>query len=319
MTETDLFAAARQAADSAGGFFLDLPHHVLCHIPAARNPLGRLVVSFDNLASRREERARMPWGHEVLGAQGWSVLGVMVKRPDWFRDPELWAAFDQLRDQGFFRQFAQVSMYGASMGGYGALAFAPAAPGCTVMAFAPQSSLNRALVPFETRYRFGRRLGDWRAATYSDAAEGLKAAGKVYVAYDPWEPLDKAHAARLTGPNVTPLQMRGVGHKIPPALKRMGLLKAVALEALTGTLTAPEFHRMFRARRDMPLWQANLLSKARHEGHLQLALRAADHCLRRQPHWRVRHERQQLTAALAAEAGRGNTPPAQISSDSDPT
>ena len=57
----------------------------------------------------------------------------------------------------------------------GALAFAPLAPGCTVMAFAPQRSLDPALCPFESRYRHARLTTDW-SLPFGDAAEGLRAA-----------------------------------------------------------------------------------------------------------------------------------------------
>lgn len=300
MAETPLpddpFAAARARALEAGGFFKELPHHTFCYIPGSKE---RLVVSFDNLAASRDT-VRSPWGDKFLSPRGWSILGIMSRRFDWFRHEAVWQTFDSLRDTGFFRSFGAVSMYGSSMGGYGALAFAPAAPGCTVLAYAPQSSLLRDLAPFETRYRVGGRLGDWSGA-YADAAEGIRSAGRAYIAFDPRESIDRAHVARLAGDNTILLPMPSIGHKIPPLLQKMRILKPIAEGALTGTLTEAEFVRIFRARRKSPRWRLNLIERAIAHGHRKLALSALESSLAEAPNWRIRHLRNELRAQMAAD------------------
>jgi len=109
----------------------------------------RLVVSFDNLSSVRDPALdRGPWGYEFVRKAGWSQLGILAFRPDWFRDPALFAYLEGLRDSGFFARFRDVAFMGTSMGGYGACAFSSLAPGCTVIAFSPQSTLDERLVPW---------------------------------------------------------------------------------------------------------------------------------------------------------------------------
>ncbi len=284
--QSDLFADLKAVASASNGFVHDMTHHVIGYLPSGNS---RLVVTFDNLASRKAEGPRLPWGHGFLSAQGWDVMGILVKRPDWFRDPELWDAFDRLRDDGFFARYAHVAMYGSSMGAYGALAFAPAAPGCTVLAFAPQSTLERTAVPFETRYRYGRNLGPW-SGRYVDGADGVRAAGRAYIAFDPRERLDAAHAARMTGQNITFLRMPGVGHKIPPALQQMGILKPVVLAALAGELEPPVFNSLFRARRKSLAWTSDLLDRAAKAGHVRLAIAAAERLLTEDPRWKIRQQ-----------------------------
>lgn len=299
--EPDPFAPVRAAANASGGFCHEMTNHVAALLPCAGQ---RLVVSFDNLVSPKAEGARMPWGHEFLARQGWDVLGIMARRADWFRHPDLWDFFDRLRDEGFFRRYQAVSMYGASMGGFGALTFAAAAPGCTVLAMAPQSTLAPRLTPFEHRFRYACRHHDW-TGRYADAAEGVRTAGRAYVLFDPMEQADAAHAARLDGPNVTLLRLPHAGHKLPPALRRMGLLKDVALPALTGGLEPSGFYRLYRQRRNSVPWLVNLLAHARQRGHLDAGLRLADTLLETRPHFKLRKERRALQAALDAR----NSPP----------
>jgi hypothetical protein len=294
----DAFALQRQRAADAGGFLLELDNHVLTWLPGRGD---RLVVSFDNLAAVRETEDRIIWGQKFLTAQGFDLLGIQIKRRDWFRDAALIAALQDLRDDGFFRRFPAVSMYGSSMGAFGALAFAPLAPGCTVMAFAPQRSLDPRLCPYETRYRHARLTTDW-SHPFGDAAEGLRAASRAYVAYDPTLADDLRHAQDLTAPNVTFLPMRHMGHKLPPALLKMGLLKAVSLAAFDASLDLPGFARLMRARRDSIPWRADLLARCRARGHLRLGLALADRMLAERPHWKIRHQRKDLAAALAARA-----------------
>ncbi len=302
---------AQSLADRTGGFYRDLKHHVVAWLPQGHQ---RLVVTFDNLTVLRDGADRLPWGYEFLAAQGWDVLGIMVKRLDWFRHDALFDVFDELRDSGFFARYQHVAMYGASMGAYGALAFAPAAPGCTVLAMAPQTTLDRAVVPFDTRYKAVDRIADW-SGRYSDAATGVKAAARAYVVFDPLVPEDAAHAARLAGDNVVQLRLPAVGHKIPPALKKMGLLKPLCQRALVGELSLPEFNRLYRARRTSVPWIETLLIRAQRANHTKLALQAAESAMARQPHWKIRGQiREMRRAATAAQ-----TPDTQrINSDTDP-
>jgi hypothetical protein len=295
---TDAFALQRQRAADMGGFMLELEHHVLTWLPGRGE---RLVVSYDNLAAVRETEDRIIWGQNFLTARGYDVLGLQIKRRDWYRDPGIIGALTDLRDDGFFRRFPAVSMYGSSMGGFGALAFAPLAPGCTVMSFAPQRSLDPALCPYELRYRHARLTTDW-SLPFGDAAEGLRAASKVYVAFDPTLSEDRQHAAALDAPNVTFLPMRHMGHKLPPALLKMGLLKDISQQAFDGTLTAHAFGRLMRARRDSIPWRADFLARCLRTGHLRLGYAIAEKMMADRPHWKIRHQKKELAAALAAKA-----------------
>jgi hypothetical protein len=189
----------------------------------------------------------------------------------WYRDPWVPDQFAALAAEGFFARFSRVVFYGASMGGYAACAFVGACPGADVVAISPQSTLERGLVPWETRYRtaWGR---DFSGPT-GDAAVASAAARRVTLLYDPYEPLDAAHADRFAGANVMKLRAPLMGHRLGSSLQQMGILSAVTLGALGGTLTKAEFYRLLRARRSFGRYQRELFQRAVERGHPELARR----------------------------------------------
>lgn len=250
------------------GFFRESAEHSFLFIPRS----DTLVVTFDNLDIAMEKREdRRPWGFSFIEKQGWSMLGVMANGWTWYRDPWVWREFDALRDSGFFGRFRRVVFYGASMGGYAAAAFVAACPGADVVAFSPQSTLDKAVVPWETRYRtaWGR---DWHGA-YGDATLTSQAAGRVVLIYDPFEPLDRGHVDRFTGPNVTRLRAPLLGHRLGSSLQQMGILSPIVLGALDGTLTEAGFYRLLRARKGFHRYQKELFKRALDRGRPDLARR----------------------------------------------
>lgn len=219
------------------GFYRGLGNHALVF---ADRGADRLVVSFDNLSSVRDDVVnRDPWGYGFVARQGWSQLGVLAFTPDWFRDPALFAALSELAGQGFFARYRSVTLTGTSMGGYAACAFASLAPGCQVIAFSPQSTLAKPLVPWEKRFSAGRKA-DW-SGPFADGASGLRHAGEAWLVHDPCCTEDARHIARFNGGNLRHLRMRHAGHKTALALRRAGLLGWTVAEAIEGRLTETRF------------------------------------------------------------------------------
>ena len=260
----------------ADGFYRENLDHSFLYIPRG----DTLVVTFDNLDIATTKRAdRRPWGFSFIEKQGWSMLGVMANGWTWYRDGWVNDQFDELAASGFFRGFKRVVFYGASMGGYAACAFVAACPSADVVAISPQSTLNRNLVPFETRYKTA-----WDrdfSGRYGDAAEASKAAGRVTILYDPYEPLDAAHVARFKGGNVVALRAPLMGHRLGSSLHQMGILPTVTLGALNGTLTEAEFYKVLRARKGFVRYQRELFKRALAKGHPVLARKLARFVLTR--------------------------------------
>jgi hypothetical protein len=270
-------AIARRLAGD-GGFYRPGPEgHSFLYVPRGDDTL---VVTFDNLditMTKREDRR--PWGYGFIEAQGWSMLGVLAGGWTWYREPWVSAQFDALRDEGFFKRFRRVVFYGASMGGYAACAFCPAAPGADVVAISPQSTVDKSVVPWETRYKvvWDRDF----SGPYGDAAEVSKAARRVSLIYDPYEPLDAGHAARFTHDNVQHLRAPLLGHRLGTSLQQMGILSPIILGALSGELDEMAYYRLLRARRDAPRYQRELFNRAVAHGHKALARRLGEWVLAR--------------------------------------
>ncbi len=279
------------ARDLAGdtGFYRDNPDHSFLFIKRG----DTLVVTFDNLDIAMEKREdRRPWGFSFIEKQGFSMLGVMANGWTWYRDPWVWQQFDALHDSGFFAQFKRVVFYGASMGGYAACAFVPACPGADVVAISPQSTLDKRLVPWETRYHtaWGRDY----SGPYGDAAQVSQAAGRVTLLFDPYEPLDAAHVARFDGANVMKLRTPLMGHRLGSSLQQMGILSQITLGALNGTLTELEFYQTIRARKTFQRYQRELFKRALAKGRTGLARKLGRWVLTRGDNRYIRKEMLEL-------------------------
>ncbi|MDO9526443.1 MAG: hypothetical protein Q7J57_13060 [Gemmobacter sp.] len=280
---------ARQLAGPKG-FYTDNGAHSFLYIPRSDRVL---VVSFDNLdiaMTKREDRR--PWGFAFIEKQGWSMLGVMAGGWTWYRDAWVAAEFDRLAATGFFARFDRVVFYGASMGGYAAAAFSAACPGADVVAISPQSTLDKSVVPWETRYKVA-----WDkdfSGKYGDAAAASASARQVTILYDPYEPLDAGHADRFTAPNAVKLRTPLMGHRLGSSLHQMGILNPIILGALDGSLTELSFYRSLRARKTFPRYQRELFKRAIDHNHPALARQMGRWVLARGENRAIRLEMQGL-------------------------
>ena len=262
------FAEIHAGGDRPGSY-TRLDNHAVLHI--RRDP-ARLVVTFDNLANVNDTSpAREPWAYRFVRESGASHLAVMARRKDWYRCAQLIAHLQGMAEAGVFAEPDRVWLTGTSMGGFGALAFASLAPGATVIAFSPQTTLDATLVPWETRFGMGRAR-NW-SLPHSDAAFEIDDAARVFVLYDPFFAPDRRHVARLEGDSVIHLRTWCAGHFSPVFLRRAGLLKPVMQHALDGTLTPELFYGLYRARRRLPWYRKALQANAQERGHARLARR----------------------------------------------
>jgi len=251
------------------GFYVNYRKFAAVHVARGYD---RLVVSFDNLSAVNDDSLeREAWGDKFYGENGWSSLGILSFDANWYRDDTLFDYMEGLRDSGFFKQFKHVVFTGTSMGGYAACAFCGLAPGSTVLAYSPQSTLAKDLVPWEKRFNRGRQQ-DW-SGRYRDCAQLTAPAAKVYLCYDPYMEGDKAHADRFTGDNIVHLHSNYVGHKTVVFLRRADILKSVTRLCVTNKMTKPIFDDLYRSRRKLPWYYFGLMDMALERGHLKLAER----------------------------------------------
>jgi len=229
-----------------------------------------LAVTFDNLSSVGEYDPPQPWLRWRVEQAGFSLLGLMASRKDWYRNADTPALIAALRDAGVFARFRRVVFIGASMGGFAALAYAPMVPGAAVLAFSPQSSLSRSIAPFERRYRFAARKWDWSDPAFLDAAEAGRTGAEVTLVYDPLVAEDRAHAKRIVGAEVRHVPVPLMGHRAIRQIKEVGGLQELIEGVVRGTPDWPMFWKTFRARRGQVPWQRALVAEATARGHAGL-------------------------------------------------
>ncbi|MGB5836073.1 MAG: hypothetical protein WBH14_03405, partial [Albidovulum sp.] len=246
-----------------------------------RSPV--LFVTFDNLASVGEYDPPQPWLLARTQKSGFSILGLIASRKDWYRNSDTPRLLIALRDEGFFDQFERVIFTGTSMGAYAALTYSRIVPGSTVLAFSPQSTLNRDIAPFEARYRYAHRKWDWDDAEYLDAADAVEAATEILLFYDPFVPEDRAHAARLLGDSVRHIKCGHFGHRLIRQLKSCGVLDGVFNDVGHNRFRPAAFRKALRTRRDVKTWRKEFLANIAARGHPTFALRMADYFLSTDP------------------------------------
>lgn len=267
-----------------------------------------LVVTFDNLDDARQDDVgtdRLPWGSNFAVSNGWSSLGIMAHGWTWYRDDAVYDFFDRLRNEGFFNRFEKVVFYGVSMGGYGASAFASAAPGCTVIAMSPQSTLETRIIGgWETRYRQG-----WTqdfTTRYGFGPDGAAQARRTYLFWDPLIAEDAGHAAMYDSPNVTEVRCRRFGHGLATSLVRMGILKKLVQGIVNDDISQIEIYKIMRARRSSPAYQKSLLRRLEDTDHHSLTKRFCEEVIEmskpsRRPHFvnAMRLAEEKIAAAAA--------------------
>lgn len=235
-----------------------------------RRPVNRLLVSFDNLSNVGDTSLeREPWAFKFAQDSNISHLGIMAHVSDWYRDPVLIERMQKLAAEGFFDGYDRVVFAGVSMGGFASIVFGSLVPGAHAVAINPQSTLDEALAPWETRYENGRRQ-DW-TLPLSDAAALTGGFERVNVFYDPYHELDQAHVDRFGGDNVHIFNCRYSNHKTAVFLRKIDALKPVMRAAIFGELTELEFYQLYRARRNLPWFRGALSSYYESKGRNERA------------------------------------------------
>jgi len=239
----------------------------------------QLLVGFESLASLLAQtedqlpgQSHLSRTQRIAAARGWSSLTLVADGPTWFRDPAVWAFFDRLVDDTFFEDFDRVVFHGAGMGGYAAAAHAVAAPGCTILAIAPQATLDPELTEWDRRFPAARRL-DF-TSRYGFAPDMADGCARLFLLYDPLSQIDAAHAALFRGPHVMRLRARGAGRDPADELSRLNILRPLIDAACTGTLNAHRFARLWRARRESAQVIGRIVQRAGANGRLERQIKA---------------------------------------------
>ncbi|WP_439560007.1 phosphoadenosine phosphosulfate reductase [Roseinatronobacter sp.] len=255
----------------AGGFTALGKHHAALYSDGN----DTLLVTFENIATiRTREADHRPLGFTHAQRRGWSSLTIMARQSRWFRDPEISDYFDAQIDAGFFDGFRRVLFYGEGMCGYAACAFSLAAPGATVLAIAPQATLDPEIAGWDRRFMAARRL-DFRSR-FGFAPAMLDGGRGAFIVHDPARKLDLMHATLFRRPFVTLLRTPDLGKDTGAALARLGVLAPMIDAAAQGKITHELFYTLMRARRTDASYLERLTRRCAKLGrHPALTLAAA--------------------------------------------
>tara|TARA_B110000908_G_C10246417_1_gene449097 strand:- start:1297 stop:2229 length:933 start_codon:yes stop_codon:yes gene_type:complete len=255
------------------GHFQALGKH---HFAAFVEDKPILLVTFETVQGLRSlSDASHPIGWDLFKSHGWSHLSIISDGHTWFRDPQVYAYFDRLVDDGFFDEFEQVIFYGSGSCGYAAAAFSVAAPGATVIAVQPQATLDPRVTEWDDRFVKMRRT-DF-TTRYGYAPDMLDAADQAYVIYDPYVAMDAAHAAMFTRSNVKKLRIPNMGSNLQSEMKKMDVLLPLILTAADDNLTTLRFAKLMRARRNNRAYLYRLVQKCDSEGRGALTKMLCEH------------------------------------------
>lgn len=188
----------------------------------------------------------------------------------WWQSPEVFEALKILREFGLNEKYSNITTYGLSMGGFGALIFSNELKANRVVAVAPQYSINSEVVPFETRWPDDRQRISF---LYDDMSKGLIKEGQVIIFYDKFFDFDERHVRMVE--ELRPIDKFLVSyssHTVARALNDMGILSSVMEKALTNKITQQEFMGLMRTyRRKSPLVLHNMADALKKTGHLTYA------------------------------------------------
>jgi hypothetical protein len=252
---------------------------------------SQLLVTFETYESITERSDNgLPIGHTMAEKHDWSHLTIIAHADDikshWFRTHYIYGYFDRLVEEGFFEDFDTVVFYGAGASGYAASAYSVAAPGATVIAIAPQATLDARLASWDTRFNDLRRM-DF-STRYGFAPDMVEAADQAWVLYDPTVPQDAMHAALFNRTHTTLRPLRNFGADPEFELLEMNAIEPILQAAMTNTLTQRSLTQAVRNRRDHTGYLRRLLSDVLAKKRPALTVRLCKHVLKTRNAWRFR-------------------------------
>lgn len=180
---------------------------------------------------------------------GLTCLGIMAKRPNWYPRANLerlWSAVAARMEP-----FQNRLLYGASMGGHGAIKSSALMGATTTVALCPQWSINPddATVDLGWAEYFNHQLMTGMAISASDLD------GKVFILSDPGEKRDEFHRQKLQAlsRDVIAVDTHFCDHNVTPVLSGTNNLQEIltfcqdrdtrALSALVNKVRRPHFFR----------------------------------------------------------------------------
>ena len=297
--ETGQWLARLEDISETRGYYEPLgPRHHVAFTDAG----ATLLVTFETISNIIEDSEdELPLGFDLVADNGWSHLGIIADGNTWFRDASVYAYFDRLVDDGFFEDFDQVIFMGSGMCGYGAAAYSVVSPGCKVILFNPQATLDPRVTEWDDRFTSMRRTSF--TDRYGYGPDMIDAANQVFILYDPEETLDAMHAALFTRNHVTKLRCRHLGHHILQDMIHMDILQPLLENLEAGGNFSELFQKLFRTRKNYSPYLRRLLAQLLDNDRIVLAAILCRDVVGRMKAPRFRRQLTEIEAKIA-KSGR---------------
>lgn len=184
------------------------------------------------------------WGGASFAKRNLAYVCVYSAKPDWYQNAEFFDAMQACRRE--IDGNSQISAYGFSMGGYGALLAGRTLDAKRIVAGSPQVSIDPKIATFERRYdKEWSNMDGW----HHNLAREMDHHRDYFVIFDPLHRMDKMHEDLLPKPaGYRRCMMHGVGHGILKACVEMGLQDEL-FELIHGKIEANQFRTAFRGKR----------------------------------------------------------------------
>ena len=204
-----------------------------------------VVITFSPANIVVNENSESPWAFDFLKQRGVNVFSFSCStEKNWYRSKSLIQFLKKISED--LKEFPERLGYGSSMGGYAVSAFSQILGLDRILLINPISTLNRRIVPFETRFRTFANNLDWEFECF----DGADTEALGYVIYDPIYRLDRKHAERYK--NLVHLRFPGVGHNMPKHLQDLRVLSTLVLNFIENSTDINDFFKKIRARRELP-------------------------------------------------------------------
>lgn len=231
------------------------PGLIIRHRHFADGPCPDLVVvTFSDMFDRGAAEPELAFAWGWLGKHRVSQISVCAETADWFQESDFPSAMAAVKVRIAAQGYRRTSLYGLSMGGFGAVLAAPILRPGFILAAAPQFSVDPKVVPWERR--FNAEVA--RIAAFPWAVTAGAGAGACLL-FDPLKRPDRRHAL-LFGrpPGLNWLPVHGGRHNVIRFLVDRGAAPAL-LTQLTQQAGPAALRQAIRAlRRRDGLWRRKM-------------------------------------------------------------
>jgi hypothetical protein len=212
-----------------------------------------IVIAFGSAGKRISKtgikKSESPWAFDFIKRQNLNVICfAATETVCWYQSPIFKNHLKLLAKE--ISIFRVILGYGGSMGGYGVSAYSNTLNLTRALLLNPISTLQKNLVPFETRFGIDNKT-NW------EGIDGSEMDAPSYIVYDNLFTLDKKQAERYK--NFTPLIISGVGHGTPETLSKMKMLKPLFEHFVKNTVDLKQFKLEAKKKRQIPRYYSFML------------------------------------------------------------